>query len=353
MPKKILVVKLGGIGDVLLATPSLRSLRAKFPNGRIDLVVQEHSAAMIEGCPYIDNVILVPTFRPSIIRFFKELISVFALWRYFLHNRYDTFISLQSLFTAGGIFKPLIISYLSGARRKIGLDIHGRGCFLTDKITEDRLELKHNIERYLDVVGILGAKKNDLSCEVYLSGSDIRFAENFIKKQNIMPNDLLVGIHPGGNPFYPLRKSWPMDRFVELANNLIKKHNVKIILSAGPKEIGLINYIKSKLVKEPVMLFGATLKQFAAVISHCNIFIANDTGPMHIAVAMKIPTIGIFGPGDWPSYGSYPKSANFIMLRRPIKCWPCRDFSCTNQECMKLISAQDVFDATEKLINKK
>jgi heptosyltransferase-2 len=351
-PKRILVLKLGGIGDVLLISPALRSLKHKFPLASISLIAERHSAEIIKGSPYIDNYILMPPLYDTPLRFIRELFGMLRLAGYLAFNKQDLYIEFQNLYSKRGIIKPLLIGYLSGAHRRVGLDAHHRGFFLTAKIPDDEFEAKHNIRKYLEVVKSLGADGMDQTLEVALSQADLDFAGEFIGKQGILSGDMLVGIHTGGNPSYPVRTSWLPERFIEVVNILADKYHAKILLTAGPSDLTVVSQIKERLNKPSVILAGVTIKQAAAVIGQCNIFISNDAGPMHIAVAMKVPTIGIFGTGHWLSYGSYAPETNFIALYKKIDCWPCNNLKCTSRECMKLISVKNVLEAVDKMLNK-
>ncbi|MBI4834006.1 MAG: glycosyltransferase [Planctomycetes bacterium] len=351
-PKRILVLKLGGIGDVLLISPALRSLKQRFPDASISLIAERHSAEIIKGSPYIDDYILMPPLYDTPLRIARELFGLLGLAWYLAFNKYDVYIEFQNLYSKRGIIKPLLIGYLSGAHRRFGLDAHHRGFFLTDKIHDDEFQNRHNIQKYLDVVKTLGADDTYQTPEIAVSRSDTGFAAEFAKKHGITENDFLIGIHTGGNPSYPVRTSWLPERFAEVANVLADKYQAKILLTSGPSDLSIVSQIKERLNKLPVILSGASIKQLAAVIQHCKIFISNDAGPMHIAVAMKVPAIGIFGPGHWPSYGSYPPEAKFIALYKKIDCWPCNDLKCISRECMKLITVDDVLNAVNMLINK-
>lgn len=350
-PQRILVLKLGGVGDVLLITPALRSLRRKFPKATINLVTQRYSSEIIKKLPYTDNFIYFPPIYIS-LRMIREMVGLIKLLWHFIAHRYDIYIEFQNLYSKSGVIKPLLIGYLSGAKRRLGLDTYKRGWFLTDKIPDDRFQLKHNMQRYLEVVKLLGCDTSNQSTEIPLSSYDRNFANSFLIDNQIQSTDLLVGIHPGGNPAYPIRTTWAPERFIEVANNLIKRHNAKIILTAGPSGIELVNQIKKELINPPIILSGVRIKQLAAVIAKCQVFISNDTGPMHIAVAMKVPTIGIFGSTDWNTNGSYPPDTNFTTLRKPINCWPCQDLKCTTRACMNLVTVDDVLEAVERQIAK-
>lgn len=354
-PKNILILKLGGIGDTLLILPAVKALKNKFPLTRLTLFVEKSGAEIIRDTPYIDEIVSFTEFYTY--RGYTKLFGLsffgegYNLIKFLFKRRFDIFIEFQNLYRWNSIFKPLLISYLSRARFRLGLNIYNRGFFLTHKVQENPQEIKHHIQRYLEVVQLLGANSSNSLPEIFISSSDSDFARNFIKNNGIKSSDLLIGIHAGSNLLLHLRNSWPKERFIEVANNLISCHNAKILLTEGVGESDLVNYIAEHLIKPPIICRDVTIKQLAATIGHCRLFISNDTGPMHIAVAMKVPTVGIFGPGDWRGYGSYPPETNFAVIRKPIDCSPCWNLKCTSRACLNPITVKDVFEAVNRLLS--
>jgi heptosyltransferase-2 len=320
-------------------------------------MVEDPGAEVVRGAPYLDELLTFTEFythhgysRFFGLRFFSQ---GYKLITTLLKKRYDIFIELQSLFNWKGIIKPMLIGYLSRAPLRIGLNTDRRGLFLTTKVPDTRLTCKSMMERTLEVVKKLGVETNDLTTEVWISEKDRSYARYFLDKHQIKHDDLLIGIHPGGNPEYLIRCSWPEERFSQVADTLVEKYRAKILLTGGPQEVEYVKGVASLMKTQPLMQVGkTTVKQLAAIMERCHLFISNDTGPMHMAVAMQTPTIGIFGPGEWQMYGTYPPETNFIMLRKPIDCWPCQNLKCTTRACFKLISVEDVLEAVEKQMTK-
>jgi ADP-heptose:LPS heptosyltransferase/GT2 family glycosyltransferase len=356
-PKNILILKLGGIGDTLLILPAVKALKNKFPLARLTLFVEKPGAEIIRNTPYIDEIVSFTEFytyrsytKLFRLSFFRE---GYNLIKFLSKRHFDIFIAFQNLYRWDSIFKPLFIGYLSRARYRLGLNSYNRGFFLTHKVPDTPGVFKHHIQRYLEVVQLLGANSSSSLPEIFIPHSDSDFARNFLKKNEIKSSDLFIGIHAGSNLLLHLRNSWSKERFIGVANDLISSYNAKILLTAATEESDLVNYIAEHLIKPPVICKGVTIKQLAAVISHCRLFISNDTGPMHIAVAMKVPTIGIFGPGDSLSFGSYPPETNFVMVNKLIDCSPCWNLKCTSRICLNTIMVKDVLEPAKRLLSYK
>lgn len=354
--KSILVLKLGGIGDVVTTTPALRALRQAYPKAKIYLMAESPGLEVVKGSPWIDELITYTRlYRTQ--NFLKLLTSPsrlkegWQLLKFLVSRRFDAFIEFHQLFNLRDTIKPIIIGYLSRAPVKIGLDTDGRGFFLTIKIPDKRFVPEHMVSRCLRVVERLGAKTDDPQTAVWITEEDRQYARLLLDK-NLPPQPgPVIGLHPTGNTDYLIRTSWPEERFAEVSDTLADRYHARIIITGTAREIPYIRKVVSLMKCQPAVIAGqTTLKQLAAVIGQCDLFISGDTGPMHIAVAMKVPTIGIFGPGDWQMYGTYPPESKFIMLKKDIDCAPCHNLGCTSRECFNLITVENVLTAADKLL---
>jgi ADP-heptose:LPS heptosyltransferase len=353
--KNILVVRLGGIGDVVIITPALKALKKLYPRSRISLMTNHYSAEVVRGAPYVDELITFTDLfsSQSILDFLKPriLYQLYCLITLMFRRRFDIFICFHNLIKWPNTVKPLLLAMLSQARVRAGFNTYNRGFFLNIK-TPDDLN-KHLIFRCLDVIKQL-ASHGDINytparpeSEVWLNNEERKFADDFITRNNIKQGDFLVGIHPGGNPRYYSNQCWESARFVKVINLLNDKYHARILLTGSKTDYHIIDKI-SPLLKTPPILSpkNTGIKQLSAIIGRCNLFISNDTGPMHLAVAMKIPTIGIFGGGDFSIYGQYPQEMGFIGLRKNAPCHPCYNKvkSCS-RECLDKITVEEVLQA--------
>lgn len=365
--RSILILKFGGVGDVVTSTPALRALRQSYPKAKIYLMVESPGLEVVKGSPWIDELITyTKLYRAQ--NFLKLLTSPsrlkegWQLFKFLLSHRFDIFIELHQLFDLRDTIKPIIIGYLSRAPVKIGLDTDGRGFFLTIKIPDKRFVPEHMVSRCLRLVKKLGAETDDPQTAVWITEKDRQYAAKLLKLHSPFPlpsgerigagkDAPIIGLHPTGNTDYLIRTSWPEERFAEVADTLANKYHARIVITGSSCEIPYIRKVVSLMKCQPVVIAGKTsIKQLAAVIERCDLFISSDTGPMHIAVAMKVPTIGIFGPGDWQMYGTYPAESKFIMLKKHIDCTPCRNLKCTSRKCFNLITVEDVLAGADKFL---
>ncbi|MEA3459660.1 MAG: glycosyltransferase family 9 protein [Chloroflexota bacterium] len=359
-PKRILVVKLSDIGDVLTATPALRALRQSFPAARIDALVPPNSAPVLVGSPLVDGVLISRKFRYE--RPLDALhLGVLAEALYLLSKlhsfRYDTTVILHHLTTRWGALKYAALALASGANVRIGLD-NGRGWFLTHRARDLGFGAKHEVEYWLDVVETVGATTDDLSLEVAISPA----AEAFANGQIPMANDRcpLVAIHPGSGGYSPARR-WSTEGFAHVADALVERYGARIVLVGTPADG--ISKVASLMHSEAVNLEGkTTLKQLAAVLRRCDLFIGADSGVMHLACAVGTPVVAIFGPSNHKAWGPWTprgeERGRAVVVRADLPCSPCsyvgfsvrRREGCKARTCMRLVTPEMVLEAATELL---
>lgn len=356
--RSILVLRLGGIGDVVMATPALRALKTRFPGARLTVLAEEPAAEVIRNSPYVDEVL---AFRELYTYRKKRLLALplyikheYTLLKILLSHKYDIFVDLHILYKWQHSIRPLIIGYFSRAQLRAGLDTDKRGWFLNLRVPNSTYQDRHTVELGMDVVRALGAEMPDHSTEIWVSEPDRLYSKILLDKHVGSDGRLLIGIHPGANVWDVMRKIWPIERYVALADIVHEKYGAQIILTGAKNEVEMVNKTASLMKKKPVILAGmTTVKQLAALIEKLHLFITNDTGPMHMGVAMKTPTIGIFGSGNWRALGNYPPETNFMMARKEINCaLPCFNMKCMTRACFEAVTTDDVAKTADVLINK-
>ena len=348
-PKRILVVKLSDIGDVLTAIPALRALRESFPAARLEALVPPNSAPVLAESPLVDEVIVFDKFqydRP--IDAFKPS-SLAALVRLALdlrRQRYDCLVILHHLTTRWGTLKYAALALISGAKVRVGLD-NGRGWFLTHRARDGGFGARHEVEYWLDVVGTIGARTEDTSLEMAIGAEDEAFANDQCP---------LVAIHPGSGG-YSLARRWSAEGFAHVADALVERHGARIVLVGTPADG--VSQVASLMRSEAVNLEGKTnLKQLAAILKRCDLFIGADSGVMHLAAAVGTPLVAIFGPSNHRAWGPWPRDGRHVILRADLPCSPCSyvGFSvgqregCQAMTCMKAITPEMVLAAAERLL---
>ncbi|MCL5961549.1 MAG: glycosyltransferase family 9 protein, partial [Chloroflexi bacterium] len=264
--RKILVVKLADIGDVLTAGPALRALRETYPAAQIDVLVTPGSSPVLKDLPLVDNLILFDKFRFDSVGTLLNLSKIYKAGR-FLGDlraaRYDAVVILHHLTTFWGASKYALLAISTGAKYRAGLD-NGRGWFLTHRTPDLGFGAYHEAEYCLQTVATIGAKTNDVRATLSIAQEDDDFASSalagFINDGDETP---LVAIHPGSGP-YCLARRWPVERFAEVADGLANL-GAKIVLLGGPDEVVLVDRLDRLSQETKLNLAGkTTTNQLAA-----------------------------------------------------------------------------------------
>jgi ADP-heptose:LPS heptosyltransferase len=297
-PRNILVIDFGQLGDVVLSLPALRAIRQKFPQARITVAVGKPSAPIVELSSYsdatmaVDRVALRDGPRPlallGIARFVKQV----------RRAKFDFVIDLHSLSETN------LLGFLSGApsrlyARRTGRSLDYLSNFRPRPPIEDNSASKHAVDRYLDVLIPLGIKDAPRVPRLRTRPEDDAAIEQMLKKEKAHQETMLVGLFPGAG--HPGRR-WPMQRFAELADMLVRNDGVRVIAFAGPEERALVKEMRDALPRSTVFFDRLTIPQLASALVRLSAFVSNDTGPMHIATAVGTAVVALL---DRPTPNSY------------------------------------------------
>ena len=352
MRKKILIVKLGALGDIMFSTPLIRTLKKGFPQSSISYLTTRWSKDIIECNPYLYEVLVFENMLRTILKIRKEKFDVaFILHRTILSNLFVFLCNIPE--RIGFKYQPCSETLVSR--------IKGSGLFLTKKVFFDKN--KHEIDRYLDLASACGINADGTDTEIKVPDELKKYGEDLLSGFNISQDDFKIGILAGGgiNPGTTMSiKRLDENKIASVADTLIEKFAAKVIFVGDEKDFDYVNKITGFMKHKPVNLVGMTgKKQLLGVLSRFNLFIAGDSGSLHISAGIGIPTIGIFGPSD-PRLVA-PRGEKHTYVWRHVKCSPCynpesvwqnKDFSvCPSGtlECMKSITADDILSAVEKL----
>ena len=359
-PRSILVIQLTDIGDVVLSSAFLRELRRHWPDARISLAVQPSMVNLVEKSPDIDEVI------PFRWRSFKDWGSSFSgHWRWWLQttiltarrlwrHRMDMAISLRwnndapqaaalTLMLASGA--PIRVAYRDIPHERVPYRITDINRLITHGPV--RSYLKHEVELQMEILSSLGAKPSTPQVHVWAGPDDEEFAREVLSRAGFSGEVPVIAIAPGAA--WPFRR-WPADRFVSLGRWLQETHRANIIILAARNELELARRIEQGLLKErTVSLAGrTTIRQMAAVLKRCRLFIGNDSGPLHVAAGAGIPVVGFFGPGEYERFK--PWGVDHEAIRLGLPCSPCSQECVFNEpRCIKGIS----LDRAKRVISKK
>ena len=333
--KKILVIKLRYLGDVLLCTPVLRALRQKYPHAQLVCLVNPGTEDVLHGNPDIDEIMLLPrTDLLSQLRFFREIRS----------RRFDCVLDL----TDGD--RSAIITAMSGASMKIGFnqEHRSRGVLYSHCIRENS-DSMHMIEYHGKALSILGIHGELEQPQLWVSEKDEEVAQKLLEEAQLH-GQAWVMIHPTARYWF---KAWPPERFAELCDWLATKQ-IPVILVGNHKDIEVGAQIQRLAEHKPMSCMGRTsVLEVAALMKHCSLFIGNDGGPMHMAAAMGCPVLALFGPTDPVVWG--PKGRQVSVLYKGLDCVPCFHPGCSRGEesCMKQISVEEVCSIALRMLTKE
>ncbi len=330
-PRRFLVVTTTGLGDTLWGTPGIRALRQSFPNAYIAVLTSPIGKELLKNNPAIDELFVFK--KPHLFSFF----SLYSALRKREISEILLFHASQRLiFPFCALLNPEKFIGTRGLNK--GLD------FLFTK-TLDASAI-HEIERRLKIVKECGAQILDHSLELTLSQEDEKLAEQFLAEKKISSILPLVGLHPGSKDEF---KRWPEEHFIEVGNRLVRHLGCQIIVTGNAEEQQLVERIASKIQGARALAGKLSLGSLAALMRRLSVMISNDTGPMHMAFAMKTPTVALFSPTDPKLCGPY-FSTNSLVLSKKRTCEPCLRKKCAAPFCLLQISPQEVYDAALKLI---
>jgi heptosyltransferase-2 len=337
--RKIGVYKAGAIGDVLMTTPFVRALRARFPKARIDYWTGKWSSPVIENNPAIDSVVSFD--EKAVVR--RNFFAALKLLRMVRQKKYDLFCMLDI-----DVFANLFAA-MSNSGLTAGFDRNGEGFPLS--ITAHYGRRQSDIKSYLGIAAALGANQKDEKPALFLTAKEKCFANAFFRRHKLIPSRT-VAIAAGGakNPGMTLEfKRWPAERFAAVAEWLVQKGR-QVLLIGGSGDTGASKKVRAR-VPQAVDATGKTsLRGSAALLSLCSRLVCNDSGPMHVAAALGIPVTAVFGPTDPVKLAPFGKEHR-ILWKHPGKK-PCyldgRLFSCPdNHECIRRVGVRDVLEVLQ------
>jgi lipopolysaccharide heptosyltransferase II len=346
-PRTIVVIKPCCLGDLVMTTPLLAVIRHAYPAASITYVAGTWSKVIPEHHPAVDTVIDCGTVGiPGRYNLsdYRKLVSTLR------HQHFDLAFVLDR--------SPMLtlLPLLAGIPRRVGPDSLGRGFSLTDRVpvSSSPTHLQHQAEVYLDLARAI---------KLPIDAPRMRFEPTARERQSVSrPSRLRVALFTGGgsNPGMDLTaKRWPLERYQELARRLIHELDAQILLIGGPGDVPLNQQLQDTLrVQEDAIinLTGKTsLGELAAQLEQCSLFIGNDSSPMHLAAAVNIPIIAIFGPTSPQEYGPYPPDdPRHIAIWRHPTGQPCfflgKMQTCAHCTCMQSVTVDDVWQAVLQLI---
>ncbi len=331
--REILVIRTAYAGDVVMTLPMLKPLRRNFPSARISFLTCRAGAELLKNNPLVDRIFAFDPFW-----FFKSRIAdYFVFIRKLRKERFDLVIEAR-----GDIRDILLLAYPlnAGARLSYGF---GGGAYLLTHVAPFT-GIKHRVEYHLELARSIGCPVDgEIEWGITLTPDEERSAAGILEERGIRRS--FMAAHPGTR--LPLKR-WPPGKCAALYDMIMEKTGMQLAVLGSKEEKELVETIIGMMKNKPVNLAGALdIRQLAAVLARASILVCNDSAPMHIAAAMKTPTVAIFGPSKPEETAPY--SANSRVVKSDVPCrWTCDEQTCRNPEhnrCMREISLDDVFRA--------
>jgi heptosyltransferase-2 len=346
-PEQILIVLIAGIGDLVLASKGIRSIRNGNPDAEIHLLTSSDAAPLAVNFGYVDRVWAFP------IREFRKdkryAADILRLARVLRKIRFQVILNLYAVESIAGALKMGLLFQILGAARKIGHDSHGFGRFLTEKVDGDVFRGRHVTDAMMDIAVKAGGIPDEKGIEVFWGGgTETKWMDLFGRPETT--GRLVVGINPGGDRN---NRRWNPDRYAEVADRLAEGMGARIVLLGGPSETGVAQSIESMMQNKPINLSGRlNLDDLAYVLSKLDLLITNDSGPMHMAAALGVLLVAVFGPEDPARLGPYTDPRFYRIVSGCVPCSPCKKSTCDSMLCLDAVSPNDILEQCESLMGK-
>lgn len=332
LSRKVLLVMTTAVGDTLMCTPAIRSVRKSLPDARIWVLVDRRRLTLVKENPYIDELISYPGKFRRLWWIIGELRRVDPDVAIILHANDPDIV-------------PLV--YLSGAPVRVGWAESAFSFLLTHPVTRPK-HTTHFIEHKGLILAAVGIPLDSKRMDLHVSQGDKAFVDQYLKEANIESHNILLALHPFASESF---RWWPEDNVVRFLHAMNRHPEVVILLLGGKGEGESVEIIlrRSKRNARPAVN-GFTLGRLAALLERVKIFVGTDSGPMHIVEALGIPRIGLFGPQLPEVYGTESKDA--IHIQAEVGCSrPCKVKSCAEPLCMHRIRPERVYAAVLRLLD--
>jgi heptosyltransferase-2 len=347
--EKLLVRGTNWVGDAVMSIPALREIRRQFRNAHISLLVRPWVQDVYASAEFVDEILLYD--KNGRHKGWKGMRRLAAELR---ARRFDLAILLQNAMEAA------LIACWARIPLRLGYARDGRGFLLTHAIRIDpEVRRVHQAYYYLGILsgaGVIGKRlweRKGYRLESIVMGvreSDSAAAREMLHAQGIARNDIVVGINPGAT--YGGAKRWPAERFAAVADALASEFSARIVIFGAPSDLDIAQKVAAMMARAPVVLAGRTsLGQLMGLIKECHLFITNDSGPMHLAAALGVPQLAIFGSTSEAATGPLSECAQ--VIKHQVDCNPCFLRECPiDFRCMLGITVEDVLTAARAQLSR-
>ncbi|MBI4335281.1 MAG: lipopolysaccharide heptosyltransferase II, partial [Candidatus Omnitrophica bacterium] len=343
--RNILIIKLSAIGDVILSIPSIRAIREKFPGANIKVLVGVKSRNSLKGCPYVNDLVVCDFDGKD-----RGLLGFVRLAAELRRYDFDIVVDLQNN------RKSHLLAFLSFAKLRFGYSNSKLGFLLNRGIKDARRPIgpvEHQF-RVLGMLGIeadLGRDTRAARLELWPSKEDESYISDFLSSHWVGQGQMLVGVNMGASERWATKR-WPINNIAKLCDELSKQLGARVVITGLRGDINAARRLSSLTRSRPIIACGKTnITQLAALVRRCRVFVSGDSAPLHVATAVGVPFVALFGPTDPRRH--LVSLENGVVINKDLRCAPCYKPRCIlNYRCMKRISVEEVLEAVRGLIAK-
>jgi lipopolysaccharide heptosyltransferase II len=332
-PKRILIRGPNWVGDAVLAIPALKAVRSNFPEAEITLLVRPWVAGLFTSAPFIDRVWTEakPTKLGDWTRITRDI------------RAFDFDLALL----LPNSFESALMMFLARVPNRVGYATDGRTWMLTNSI-EPSTNRRHQIHYYLDLAKAIRAETDNPSIEIAATDEERQAARSLLAEEGIVRGARFLVLNPGAA--YGSAKRWHEDRFADVADILAAEMELGVAMIGSESERPIAEQIRSRMKRPGAVLSGRTsLETLIGVLAESTLMITNDSGPMHIAAALGIPTVAVFGSTD--ERVTSPFGRRTRVVKNPVECSPCLLRECPiDHRCMNGVSVDDVCKAARDVV---
>lgn len=339
--ERVLISRLRFIGDVVLTTPVIRALKHRYPEAALYYLAESGPAAVLARNPHLEEVIVLPDELLPGRAVLTRCAAQVRFLRALRDRRFDLAIDLF------GNPRSALLTLATGARYRVGYDVRGRGRAYNVKIR--RSGSLRVLDAYLDAVRTLGIPAGDDRTEMHFSAEDGEWAGSWLAARGIDGARPVVALNPGAS--WPA-KTWSAGRFAELAAGLIGELDASVVLVAEPGRREAMDELNALSGHGCPVFDTGSLTRLAALIHCCRLYVSNDCGPMHMAVAVGTPTIGLFGPSRPEIWFPYPEADGHVALRAETDTCCGLDHCIRPTPCIESISPRKVLETARSILGR-
>ena len=338
--KKILVIKLRAIGDVVMSSVVIPNIRAAYPDAQIDFLTQDFCRDAMSGHELLNELVVFERKAQAGLPFYRQWMMDFAFLKRIHRQRYDL------VFDFFGNPRTAMISLFSHAPRRVGYDYRLRRYAYTVQVRSRADEL-HEVDWHLDALEAVGIPVVSRSLSFPLTDSAHCFAKDFFRCSGLDTKPVFGLNFSGGWP----AKQWPLKKFSALAGELVSAFGVHVCIIWGPGELEQAERCAAASPVPVTLIPETDLKQLGAILSRLTLLVSTDSGPMHIAAALQVPCVGIFGPTHPDRQGPYGDQ-HVVVQKKDLDCLGCNRRDCDHRSCMHNLTVADVMTGVQDCVDK-